>query len=238
MLSGSTSAARASRPSSCSHAASCPRGRSSETALPCAYSSPSALPCTGTIRRRTVSCPLEAATRSSPRSSITTSSVPASSSARPRSAISRSSHNSDPESIGEIIVSIVSRPFSRRAAALVWASSSSPSTSPCQAAIPTETRSGRRCPPASTLIARRRCERAPGDDLPARPVGAGQQHRELALAGPPDAVEAAQLVPQRLAHVDERLLGQLARRGLASARRGSRSRPAGSSAACRGARRG
>jgi hypothetical protein len=54
------------------------------------------------IRRRTEAPPLEAATRSSPRSSITTSSVLASNNASPRSAIRRSSHSSDPESTPEL----------------------------------------------------------------------------------------------------------------------------------------
>src|SRR5207249_8378429 len=61
-------------------------------------------------------------------------------------------------------------------------------------------------------------ERAPRDDLAARSVRAREQDQELALARPPDAVEAAQLGAQRGAHVGERLLGELlsvvAREGL------------------------
>ncbi len=52
-------------------------------------------------------------------------------------------------------------------------------------------------------------ERAPRDDLAARAVGAGEHHRELALARVRHAVEAAKLAAQRGGDVGERLLGEL-----------------------------
>jgi DNA repair protein RecN (Recombination protein N) len=52
-------------------------------------------------------------------------------------------------------------------------------------------------------------ERAPGHDLPALLVGAGQHHQQLSRGGVPDTVEAAQLTPQSRAQVGEGLCGKV-----------------------------
>ena len=77
-------------------------------------------------------------------------------------------------------------------------------------------------PSTSILIVRSRCQRAPGHDLPPRAVGAGQQHDQLpARSGRPTWSKTAQLSPQRLGDVRERLLGELV--AVALARSASRS---------------
>src|SRR5579862_4630413 len=52
-------------------------------------------------------------------------------------------------------------------------------------------------------------ERAARDDLATRAVGAGEHHEQLELTGPSDAVEVAQLRREGVADVGERLLGEL-----------------------------
>ncbi len=61
-------------------------------------------------------------------------------------------------------------------------------------------------------------EDPPRDELPARQVGAGEHHEQLALGGAPDPVEAAQLAAQRELHVrkhplDQQLAVSVAQRG-------------------------
>ena len=53
-------------------------------------------------------------------------------------------------------------------------------------------------------------QHAPRDHLAARAIRAGQHDQQLAIAGAPDPVEAAQLPPQRARDVAERLLAQRA----------------------------
>src|ERR1019366_3360289 len=86
-------------------------------------------------------------------------------------------------------------------------SRSSPLLPSCQAASPTETRSGRRAPLASTLIARSLSSTRLATISPRGPSAPG---RTIHSSPAPDPVEAAQLALQGPGDIAERLLAQLA----------------------------
>ncbi len=169
-------------------------------------------PETDAIRSRT-GPPLAPATRSSPFSSITSSSVLASSSARPRSAISRSSHSSirsASDGIMKVAPSAPAGALRRSAPFPPWRGSVPlPPRRPVAARARSQQRRRRRfrapcrepdrdaqgLPFAAgfDLDRPQPVEHPARHHLAARPVGAGQHDQQLALARHPDAVEAAQL---------------------------------------------
>ena len=97
-----------------------------------------------------------------------------------------------------------------RTAAHARAISASALTSSRHAASPTENSSGQRVPRASTLIARRRSSARRATISPRGLSAPGRMIEQHPLARLADAVETAQLPPQRCGHIGERLPTQLA----------------------------
>src|ERR1700726_4305256 len=149
--------------------------------------------------------PSEARTRSSDSCSITISSVPASSSRWPRTAVKRISQSSDSGSTTGLCSG---RPNERRRRRAGEGSLATAVGSAARGARALEQLLAPLLPPPPReadgdleglglaigfdLDRAQSRERSAGYDLTARPVGAGEHHQQLELARPPDAVEVAQ----------------------------------------------